>query len=179
MYKECMADIETLGTRPDCVVLSIALVKFDLDGEDTFESILDDPSRVFYTTLDTAAQSHRTIQQSTLDWWKQFPQQRELIDSARKHHPRDALIAVNNWVENDKPNLWGNGATFDNVIINDLYETFAVNSAFPYYQARDLRTLKQLAGKPKLPFSNPQPHNALYDAAYEVLCAQEYYRRLC
>ena len=64
MTTHAMIDLETLGTGPDCVVLTIGGVKFNPNEvSNTYQE--------FYYRFDVDEQlaKGRTTLQSTLDWW--------------------------------------------------------------------------------------------------------------
>ncbi len=63
MALHAMIDLETLGTRPDGVILSVGGVKFDPNGS----KIIDE----FYYKLDVDEQTERgrSIDESTIEWW--------------------------------------------------------------------------------------------------------------
>lgn len=178
MYKEVIADVETLDTKPSSVVVSIGLVKFNLDEQDSFDT-LDDPARSFYAVLDIDHQiTHhaRTLSGSTIKWWMtQDSQARALFRGAPVSVP-DALKAMIKWVGKTDSNLWGNGATFDNMILMSLFEDYGMAFPFRYWENLDLRTLKYLAGSPKVSIPKGVAHNALDDAKHEALCAQHYFQ---
>ncbi len=64
MATHAMIDIETLGTEPGSVVLSVGAVKFD-----PFNNI--EPNNGKHWMLDVDAQTNvgRLVDESTLAWW--------------------------------------------------------------------------------------------------------------
>jgi len=181
MYQEIIVDIETLGTGKDTVVLSIGMVNFNLNDEDNYDTLEED-GRVFYAVLDAQDQIdnyRRTVTFDTMKFWiEQDRNAQRMVFNAKQFPVVDVLEAINRWVGKSEPNLWGNGATFDNVILRSLFEDYGVPFFTPFWNDMDLRTLKYLSGnsKPKIP--RGIAHNALEDAKYEVLCAQHYARLL-
>ena len=64
MATHAMIDIETLGTTPDCVVLSVGAVKFDpYKLEEPHSKMLWRPSG------DEQINANRRVDQNTLEWW--------------------------------------------------------------------------------------------------------------
>ena len=105
-----MLDLETLGTRPGDIILSIGAVKFSVDtglGEGV------------YLTID--AESCRTAglraQKSTLEWWaKQSSEAREAAFKG-EFSLNVALTKFSMWMPPvDDAVVWGNGANFDNAL---------------------------------------------------------------
>jgi hypothetical protein len=180
-YTDVLADIETLDTRPSAVALSIGLVKFNLDGADNYDT-LNQKSRSLYFALDAEdqIQAHaRTTSFSTIKFWTEQSKEASVVFNEEKLPVEQALLAINKWLgKSEHLRLWGNGATFDNVILTSLYEDYGVPFPFKFWNHADVRTLKLLAGSPKLSIPMGVKHHALDDAQYEVLCVQEYYRRL-
>lgn len=179
MPQDVICDIETLDTRPSAAILSIALIKFDLDGEDNYDTI-NDPERCFYAVIDAddqIANYGRTVSFSTLKFWvDQKPTVTHEVFQKKPQPVEKVLKAISAWLGKSEASMWGNGATFDNVLMESLYADYGVKFPFNYWAHMDLRTLKMLAGNPrKVPIDRDHTHHALYDAMYEVLCAQHYY----
>jgi len=79
MATHAMIDIETLGTEPDCVVLSVGAVKFD-------PYKLTDPhaKTLWRPSADEQMTADRSVLESTLQWWAGQPQQFKTKHSQRK-----------------------------------------------------------------------------------------------
>ena len=68
-----MLDLETLGTHPDCVILTIGAIKFNPYSTQP-------PGEGIYLKLDIQEQLTlgRSVTESTIEWWgKQDPRVRE------------------------------------------------------------------------------------------------------
>ena len=61
---DVMLDLETLGTRPGCVILTLGAVKFDPYS-------LREPDSGIYFRVDVDEQTAlgREVQEDTLNWW--------------------------------------------------------------------------------------------------------------
>ena len=110
--QNCMIDIETLGTRPGSVILSIGAVEFDVH---------DGLGREFYVEISRYSSEHAGFRtdQATLDWWsKQEGEAQTLLERTGRGGlmPHRALIELQNWLPPD-PLVWGCGAAFDNAMI--------------------------------------------------------------
>ena len=181
MYQDIMVDIETFGTDADAVVVSIGAVKFNLDGQDTVDS-LDNAERVGIWYLEPEAQlkNARTVNGQTLLWWlQQSDSARQFIYTMRPTPITEALEAIATFCKDSK-HLWGNGATFDNTIIRSLFSTFNVKFPISYRGDRCHRTLINLLPREQKPqfLRYGVQHNALDDAISQVLYAQEIYGML-
>jgi DNA polymerase III epsilon subunit-like protein len=82
-----MIDLETLGTSPDCTVLTIGGVKFDPNQ-------VSNPYQEFYYRFDVDEQLEkgRTTLQSTLDWWAR--QEKSVRDEALGDEDRTPVLDV-------------------------------------------------------------------------------------
>ncbi len=169
---DVMLDLETLGTKPGSVILSIGAVVFDHDYLNA----------EFYVEINQASchLSGLVTSQDTLEWWqKQSPESRAVFDrtSGTQGQGLDsALSSFTSWLHHTAPAkeicLWGNGSDFDNVLLKAAYD--AVKLEFPtrFYNNRCFRTLKNLG----LPVQEPQRrgvhHNALDDAIHQAIWAE-------
>lgn len=182
-YRDIICDVETLDTQPSSVVLSVAMVKFNLADEDNYDT-LNDPKRYFYAVIDAEEQIRdyaRTCSFSTIKFWTEQSKSVTKEVFQTKQQPVEAtLIDLAKWVNVDtvkSPNLWGNGATFDNMIMQSLFRDYDIKWPFDYWADKDLRTLKYLAGDPRsVPVDRDMVHHALFDTMYEALVAQHYYQ---
>lgn len=179
-----MHDLETLGTVPGCVPLSFGGVYFS-----TRERTLGDELYIVFNRQD-CEDLGLFVQQDTLDWWmKQSSGARQVLtDAADKRASvplRDALEEINRFVERNgggKTFLYGNGADFDNPILNVAYHKVGLKPAWAgknggYFGGRCYRSLKEmwgLLGIPKPPAIQRGAgthHNALDDAKAQALHA--------
>lgn len=160
---DLMIDLETLGTDPDCVVLSIGACVFDFQKK----KIVDK----FYIVLDTEDQKNcfRTVDQNTLKWWSQQSNQAKKVFTEPKEEVREALdqfvqfILRNGTISQIKP--WGNGSTFDISILESLFKDYEVKVPWLFYNVMDLRTFVRFQGKgDKVPKLEGVNHHALDDA---------------
>ena len=174
IYTEAMVDIETLDTSASSIVLSIGIVLFNLDGKDTYKT-LSAKDRTHYSLLniDEQVQKGRTSSTGTTVWHLGQEHSHDMSDS--KEALTGTLWDISRFVGQLK--LWGNGSSFDNAILRDLFQQFDVPFDM-FYNDRDLRTLKALSSGVTTNIENKQAHNALADAKYQVLCAQRYYKTL-
>ena len=172
-----MLDLETLGTRPDAVVLSIGAVAFDEHGLGS----------TFYVTLDVDDQVEnlgRRVQGNTVLWWGTQPRH---VWNAAIESPRSAKIGLqlfSVWAKEnaaESPLVWGNGADFDNAILGSLYDSIKMDKPWKYSGNRCYRTLKNLVKlKPGqgMPRDESTMHNALADAVHQANYAVWYLANL-
>lgn len=137
-----MLDIETLGTDSNAVVVSISAVQFDLrTGEigDSYEQAID---------LKAQVENGGVLEPDTIEWWmSQSKDAQDELSRLKKNPLYMVLYSFNEFCISRECNaLWGNGATFDNVIVRNLYRRSGAAFDLPFYADRDVRTLVDLAG---------------------------------
>lgn len=163
-----MVDLETLGTRPGCSILSIGAVAFDKDGL----------GETFYTVIrrDDCSICGLTEDPSTIDWWdKQSPEARKVLAEAESTDApglASALILFNQFLQQNGGGrntlLWGNGADFDNTILTAAYRAAGVPLGWGLYGNRCYRTVKSLRKDLKIQRGGSVHHNALDDAVAQA-----------
>ena len=161
--RDVMVDIETLGTRPGSIILSIGAVAFAPEHglRGAFHQIVNtDSCRVHGLTEDPA----------TVKWWDdQSPEaQRTKIEAECAPNRLPSTLAAfgefcREYAAPGVLRLWGNGSDFDNVLIAAAYEACHAPPPWKFYNSRCYRTLKNLAPAIRLERTGTH-HNALDDA---------------
>ena len=153
-----MIDLETMGTRPTAPIVSIGAVAFDATGvHDTFYANVD---------LKSAVDAGGVIDPSTVMWWmSQSDEARAaLLVKDEQYSIVWALAALSAWGDWGKvAGVWGNGASFDNVILSESYYRAAILRPWPFWKDRCYRTIKTIYPDVELVRSGTH-HNALDDA---------------
>lgn len=167
-----MLDLETLGTRPGCSVLSIGAVEFDPHSGKLGSE--------FYEVISRRSCRDKGLLEDadTIAWWsRQNAQAKKVLDDAEacKQGLGGALVLFTRYLEKfGKRNLyvWGCGADFDQPIIAACYATVSYPLPWLYYNNRCYRTLRAL-GKVSgdAPPRHGVYHNALDDAKTQALQA--------
>lgn len=154
---DVMVDLETLGNGPNAAIIAIGAVKFDAAtglGEE-FYKIVD---------LESSVQSGGVIDAATVLWWMgQSDAARQAL--LRPGEPlATVLLAFSDWLGSDRCKIWGNGASFDNVIVASAYRRLYLPMPWKFWNDRCYRTVKAM--NPHIPFVGVQgtAHNALDDA---------------
>jgi len=168
-------DFETLSTRQNAVVLSMAVTVFNVHNENPIGILLQD---TMFWNFNTIAQNNRDIEESTLEWWEE--QSKEAKDHHRQEplwHPKEALIDLTKYLKDRKTKyLIGNGIGFDNVLLKNLCQEYGVDYPVPYWGDLDLRTMRWLTDmkKPEFP-KELTPHISSHDTVAEAIVFQQYY----
>lgn len=143
--RNIMLDLETMGTSNDALITTINAVQFDLETGETFKE--------FEIGIDWEEQIRQgaKIDASTVKWWlSQSKEAQNTMMRLDQVSVVNALIAFNNWIDDNFPNngkkitLWGNGSSFDNVILRNLYARHNIEFVLPYWCDADVRTLVEL-----------------------------------
>lgn len=176
-----MVDLETMGTGNDAAIIAIGAVKFDPRGS----GVLD----AFYTRVDLGSSlaAGLKVTGSTIDWWldEDRADARRALKASDPLNLWEALTGFIEWYERPIPEtdafdgdrlgpvagVWGNGATFDNVILRTAYEKVNLMCPWSFRQDRCYRTLKALCTTmPVIPIG--VGHQALDDATTQALHMQ-------
>jgi exodeoxyribonuclease VIII len=174
LFTHLMIDLEAFGTNPDAPIVSIGAVFFNPEtgrmGSEFYKVISLESSMAFGGRPDA----------DTILWWlKQSAEARSaiLVDDAIPFD--DALLQLNDFICENAVNgpasvqVWGNGATYDNVLLRSAYKRTGIPAVWTFRNDRDVRTIVEM-GKAvginpryEIPFEGDQ-HNALADARHQA-----------
>lgn len=170
-----MLDLETLGTRPGCVVLSIGACRFCPESGEIYADLGAPIGAPFYTTVDmrTSFKAGLTFEVDTLIWWMNQSQEARRDTFKGETSLVGALHAFSNWYLTHKGPIWCHGATFDVPILAAAYYKTGIDLPWDFRTVRDTRTLFDLAGGISIPRTEGVLHNALDDAINQAkaVCA--------
>lgn len=155
--KHVMADIEGLGTEPGSVITSIGAV---------FVSIKGVSKCSFYERIDiqSCMDVGLNVDAGTLMWWFKQPDAARL-ELTRKGRPIfDVLEDFTAFLRYRDVRIWGNGASFDPVMLEEAYRACDMQAPWHYANARCHRTLVNTFPTIKKPAIVGTKHNALADA---------------
>lgn len=167
MSTHVMIDIETLGTDPDAVVLTIGGVKFDPFNESRGTW---DP---FYYTLEIEEQetNGRTICDNTINNFWMKPENVEEFEKAISPEGRtpvdDVLEELRKW-QLHCDGLWAWGNDFDFKILDHLYKNYDRNIPWPFYRKEDARSVCNFMPKDPRRDYGRTTHNAMEDCIKQV-----------
>lgn len=162
-------DLETLSTKPNAVVIAIGAVALDAKGDFASE---------FHIAVAAKSQPLGHIDADTITWWarQSAEAQAASLCATVTVSASLALLLFNQWMqehtERKTVKVWGNGCSFDNVILGSLYSQlnlFNLPQPWSYWNDRDMRTILDLHPDAKDigPFEGIK-HHALHDARHEA-----------
>lgn len=166
---QLMFDTETVGKKPGCGLLSIAVVPFQAGG-------LPAPLENFYVRILPAsnAASGLFTDPDTMKWWetKSVEAREEAFGgivplSAALNHLDEYIASFPKGI-----GIWGKGASFDVPILEAAYDAYHFPYPWKYTQSMCFRTLEALYPQVPAPFQNTMKHSALGDAAFQAAHAQ-------
>jgi len=170
--KDVMVDLETLGRRAGCSILSIGAVAFDAETGKLGPEL--------YTVVKVASCEAAGLHTDpdTVAWWeKQNPEAQKVLKQARAARGNKALdkalIGFNEYLAQFGPKavrVWGNGSDFDNAILINCYAATNLAAGWEFWNNRCFRTLKGMAPSIKVDRTGTY-HNALDDAKTQALHA--------
>jgi hypothetical protein len=170
---DIMLDIETLGTRPGCVILTLGAVKFNPFS-------LDAPGPGLYVRPDVDEQiaKGREVQEDTMLWWMQQAEdvREEALGEDGRITVEEMYRQLNRFLVGSN-NIWCQGPAFDMVIIENLYRQYGWPTPWQFWQIRDSRTLFGVHGDPRVK-GKVGLHNALEDCVSQATAVQQVYNKL-
>lgn len=167
MAHHIMIDLETLGTQPNAVLLSLGAVKFDLDS-------LEIVSTFYLPFRLSDQQAHgRSIDLDTVRWWMgQSNEAREVFESSQELTNEQVLTRFNEFCSEPErvEGVWGNGAAFDNVCLTSFYRAYNIKPAWNFRQDFCYRTFRKFFSNQitdAMEFKGTK-HNAVDDAYFQT-----------
>lgn len=154
-----MHDLETIGTKPGCVVLSIgATIMFSPADKAEFYCAI---------SADSCKEVGMIEEYDTLKWWEKQSEGVRNAAFSGVCHIQEALEYYADWLhEHAGPRaicVWGNGASFDSPVLAAAYRICGMPTPWDFRNEYCYRTMKNLY--PQLPYIPPlEKHHALEDA---------------
>jgi exodeoxyribonuclease VIII len=154
-----MVDLETLGNGSNAAIISIGAVAFDLDNGLGSE---------FYMNVDpqSCVDAGMKMDVSTVMWWMQQSDAARSVFKVKGAPIEVVLSEFKAWYP-QAACLWGNGATFDNVILSNAYTAVGLSRPWHFTKDRCYRSLKALRPEVKHDREGVH-HHALDDAKFQA-----------
>lgn len=165
-----MVDLETLDIKSTAAIVSIAAVDFDPMGYigEKFHRNVTFESAVYYGT----------VSGQTLEWW--FHQSEEVRNSLFEPEPVGLERALHDLVcfmlRCQIDGVWADSPAFDISILKNAFERCDMRWLVPYYDERDVRTLKKILPKEEWPEFEGTLHHPVDDAIFQARLVQKFFR---
>lgn len=163
-----MLDLETLGTKPNSVILSIGAVAFSENGI----------HEEFYVNIDleSSIKFGFSIDSSTVYWWlKQSSEAGEVLDK-NKLSVRGAINKIIEFIDDVEPSeIWANSPSFDCIMLKNYYEKTSNDVNWDFWQERDFRTFMSITNADRV--KPTVAHNALEDAKAQAQTLINYWKK--
>ena len=129
-----MLDLETMGKKSNSAIVSIGAVRFNEEICDRF---------YIAVSLQSCLDFGLEIDADTVMWW--LRQEKEVIEHFSIDHVSlpYALNKFSEWIGKNAI-VWGNGSTFDNVILSNAYDKAKNARPWAYDSDRCYRTIKNM-----------------------------------
>ena len=166
-----MLDIETMGVKPDTLVLSIAAVAFDEFNDISTYSDLQHLDLL----LDTEEQAHRSIDKETEWWWNQRDEavREKIFGDVGRVSIDDALDQLIKFCW-QKSRIWCQGPTLDITVLTHLFSERGKGVPWGYGVVRDSRTLLDLVEVEQ----PPATHDSIEDCVRQIVGVQQAIKKL-
>ncbi|EPA1831684.1 TPA: 3'-5' exoribonuclease [Escherichia coli] len=178
VWNHLSVDLETMGKNPDAPIISIGAIFFDPQTGDMgpeFSKTID---------IDTAG---GVIDRDTIKWWLKQSREAQSAILTDEIPLDDALLQLREFIDENSGGffvqVWGNGASFDNVILRRSYVRQEIPCPWRYHNDRDVRTIVELGkaidfdARTAIPFEGER-HNALDDARYQAKYVSAIWQKL-
>ena len=163
-----MLDLETLGKRPYCALLSIGACAMRLDRDEPITDLFYQP-----ITLESCFEVGLKADASTIQWWmtNEHVTQEARDNAFQPGLPLpEALDAFTDWLQSRPLQLWGNSARFDLGILEAAYLVCGKEPPWDFRLERCYRTIKNLPGAAGVEFVRVGTyHNAVHDAVSQAI----------
>lgn len=161
-----MVDLETLGKGNSSAIIALGAVKFSLAGI----------TERFYVPIDprSCEAYGLKLDADTVMWWfrEDMAEARKAFLDVQLLDLATALEGFEQWIGPESLPIWGNGATFDNVILSNAYAATGGAAPWSYKDDRCYRTMRALGKANGVDLdavkSVGTSHNALDDATYQA-----------
>jgi len=163
-----MLDLETMGKRAGCAIVSIGAVEFDINTGEI--------GRTFYkvVNLQSCLNVGLFIDASTLYWWLQQSDEARYAICEKGDNIQNVLEEFSSFLAClGDFRIWGNGARFDIAILEAAYFAIGKGETLPwkFRNERDVRTLVSFEPdvKTEFPFPfNEIQHHPIADCKYQI-----------
>lgn len=175
-------DIETLGTESTSVVLSAAIIEFDMESDFTYKELIERATFVKFDAKEQIQKYGRTVDKTSLEWWnKQCSHSRKqsLTPSSLDVFAIDGIDIFRDVI---KPGfkIWTRGS-LDQIVFDSLCKSVGTEPIAHYKVWRDIRTAVDLLRETsrdgyckirddvEFDGNDVIKHDPVHDCAYDIM----------
>lgn len=177
-------DVETLGIKPNAIILSASVIYFDPEVDYTYQSLLEASHTVKFDAREQKEQYGRSIDSKVLNWWSNQSDRSKKVSFEPKSSDlsvvdglaslRQYITAIPDW---KRHTVWARG-NMDQLWIESLCADADQDNIFYYSNWRDVRTAVDLLtgsrdGYCSVEGLNPAvdviKHDPSHDCAYDAI----------
>ena len=167
---DVMIDIETLSTRQNALILTIAAIKFKRDTIANPISGMD----TFYIRInkESCEKINMHIDQTTVEWWNKQSKSAiyEAFENTDRVNIKEGLMELSKFIKNSNC-IWANSPNFDCAILESAYAACKLEVPWKFWILRDCRTIYDIGKVRLIDFTNEnEGHNSLYDSYNQIRC---------
>jgi hypothetical protein len=169
--KHIMIDLETCGTDPNSVILSIGAQEFFIENGKVSSNL----GESFYVVIDFKTYDDRfTIDPGTVLWWMQQSEEarKSIFMAPVKYTILEALNMFRDWcIKRGRTRYWSQGKDFDIVLLQTAFKILGLECPWKYWDTLDTRTIYALVGLDyrTVPAAGGYPaHHALGDCIRQI-----------
>jgi len=164
-----MVDIETLGTTPGDVIVSIGATKFFVDKDGGH---VTDKFSVNIDPVDSKAYG-MTIDKATVEWWSTQPKAARDAWRSDPQPLRTALIDFKKFWGPEKIDAWCNGLNFDYPFLKCAFNKVGIGEPWSYWLLNDMRSIVNFFNmrdhyRNSQKKDNEKLHSAIDDCVFQV-----------
>jgi len=180
-----MVDVETLDSESTAVILSAAIIHFQIGEQYTYEELLDKALFVKFNAREQIETYKRSTTKDTLEWWSKQHEYVRKISLVPTPEDLSAIEGINQikaymakFPEKDQT-LWARGS-LDQMSIDSLCKSSKQDLIAPYNNWRDVRTAVDLlcstaksgyatVDHPTFQRHNVVKHHPTHDCALDIM----------
>jgi DNA polymerase III epsilon subunit-like protein len=167
---DVMIDLETMDNKPTSAITAIGAVWFNKDtgllGEEFYIKV----------DLQSSMDFGLSISADTIAWWLQQADAPRL-EMAKKGEGLDNALNIFRQKFSGTEAVWGNGASFDNAILNHAFSKVGFDLPWKFWNDRCYRTVKNMYPDIVM-MREGTHHNALDDAKSQAIHLIDIYKEI-
>ena len=163
-FEHLSIDIETLGTKPGSIILSVGLIPFTLR-----EPVKGENADYWRISVIDSLICGLVADEDTLEWWsKQTTLARKALEIGEMRTLQSTWYRLEHVLKThctDKCHVWMKGTSFDGVLLGVALEKVGAGVPWKYWQERDVRTICDGIIEPERIGTH---HNSADDAVHQA-----------